>query len=171
MVMWLIGLSGAGKSTLAAAVAARLRKKKRPVAVLDGDELRQLWGNDLGYTLADRKKNADRICRMGRFLELQGIDVVCAILSMFPESRQWNRANLKDYFEVFIDAPMAQLVQRDSKGLYRRAQSGEIKEVAGVDLEFPVPETPDLVIANDEGVTKLLDYTSQLCDVFIRQRS
>jgi adenylylsulfate kinase len=166
MVMWLIGLSCAGKSTLASAVAARLRKKQHPVALLDGDELRQLWGNDLGYTLADRKKNADRICRMGQFLELQGIDVICAILSMFPESRQWNRSNLKDYFEVFIDAPMAQLVQRDSKGLYRRALSGEIKEVAGVDLEFPIPEAPDLVIENDGGVTKLLDYTSRLCDVF-----
>lgn len=171
MVMWLIGLSGAGKSTLATAVVDRLRIKKHPVALLDGDELRQLWGNDLGYTLEDRKKNADRICRMGRFLELQGIDVVCAILSMFPESRQWNKTNLRGYFEVFIDAPMAQLVQRDSKGLYRRALSGEIKEVAGVDLDFPIPEAPDLVIDNDESVTKLLDYTSELCDVFIKQQS
>lgn len=171
MVMWLIGLSGAGKSTLASAVVARLRKRKHPVALLDGDELRQLWGNDLGYTLADRRKNADRICRLGQFLERQGIDVVCAILSMFPESRQWNRSNLRDYFEVFIDAPMAQLVQRDAKGLYRRALSGEIKEVAGVDLDFPVPETPDLVIENDNGLSKLLDYTSQLCAVFSRQRS
>lgn len=170
MVMWLIGLSGAGKSTLASAVVARLRNRKHPVALLDGDELRQLWGNDLGYTLADRKKNADRICRMGQFLELQGIDVVCAILSMFPESRQWNRSKLKDYFEVFIDAPMAQLVQRDPKGLYRRALSGEIKEVAGVDLDFPIPEAPDLVIENDKGVTNLLDYTSQLCDVFNRRQ-
>jgi adenylylsulfate kinase len=171
MVMWLIGLSGAGKSTLASAVVSRLRKKRHPIALLDGDELRQLWGNDLGYTLEDRKKNADRICRMGQFLELQGIDVVCAILSMFPESRQWNRSNLKGYFEVFIDAPMAQLVQRDPKGLYRRALSGEINEVAGVDLEFPVPEAPNLVIENDKGVTKLLDYTSQLCDVFKKHSS
>lgn len=171
MVMWLIGLSGAGKSTLASAVVARLRNRKHPVALLDGDELRQLWGNDLGYTLADRKKNADRICRMGQFLELQGIDVVCAILSMFPESRQWNRSNLRDYFEVFIDAPMTQLVQRDPKGLYRRALSGDTKEVAGVDLDFPIPEAPDLVIENDKGVTKLLDYTSQLCDVFSRKQA
>jgi adenylylsulfate kinase-like enzyme len=169
MVLWLIGLSGAGKSTLASSVVAQLRKKKHPVALLDGDDMRKLWGNDLGYTMEDRKKNADRICRMGQFLELQGIDVVCAILSMFPESRQWNRSNLRDYFEVFINAPMAQLIQRDSKGLYRRALSGELSGVVGVDLEFPIPEGPDLVIENNKGIANLLDYTSRLCDVFIKQ--
>jgi adenylyl-sulfate kinase len=162
MVIWIIGLSGAGKTTLASAVVERVRSAGRKVVMLDGDAVRGMFGNDLGHTLEDRKKNADRICQLGKFLEMQGIDVVCAILSLFQESRNWNRTHLQDYFEVFIDTPMEQMAARDVKGLYARYEAGQIKGVAGLDLPFIPPEKPDLVIHNAGNREDLLAYAGPL---------
>ncbi|TVO60271.1 adenylyl-sulfate kinase [Denitromonas ohlonensis] len=166
MVVWLIGLSGAGKTTLAERIAQDVRERGRPIVILDGDRIRELYGNDLGHSLADRKTNADRICRLCDFLDAQGIDVVCAILSLFPESRRWCRDHLSNYFEVFIDTPIKTLADRDSKGLYARYMRGEIKEVAGLDLEFPAPENPDLYIDNSGTLAQLLAHAPSIADRF-----
>ncbi|MBU0484994.1 MAG: adenylyl-sulfate kinase [Proteobacteria bacterium] len=162
MVIWLIGLSGAGKTTLANEVVAQVRCVKNNVVLLDGDMLREVFSNDLGHTLTDRRTNADRICKIGKFLDDQGIHVVCAILSLFPESRSWNRKNLQNYYEVFIDSPMQDLIQRDYKGLYRRFQQGEICDVAGMDIDFPRPVNADIVIKNDTTVEELLSFAKAI---------
>lgn len=156
MVIWIIGLSGSGKTTLATEVVRLMRRAGKPVVLLDGDAVREVFGNDLGHSMADRRKNADRLCRLGRFLEEQGINVVCAVLSMFEQSREWNRANLRRYHEVYIDVPLASLVARDPKGLYARAMRGEIADFPGVGLPFPVPSRPDMVIDNTGDVAGLL---------------
>lgn len=162
MVVWIIGLSGAGKSTLANAVVAKVRAEGRKVVLIDGDVIREVFGNDLGHTLDDRRKNADRICRLCKFLEDEGIDVVCSILSIFRESRTWNRKHLKDYYEVFIDVPIDQLIERDSKGIYKKYLDGEIRNVTGMDLEFPRPEHADLTIRNTQSENDLLGYAEPL---------
>lgn len=162
MVIWLIGLSGAGKTTLANAVVARVRAMGRPVVLLDGDAVREMFGNDLGHSIEDRRINAQRICQLSKFIESQGIAVVCAILSIFPESRAWNREHLSRYFEVFIDTPVEHLVHRDSKGLYARYKRGEIQGVAGMDLQFPPPDQADLVIHNTGGRDELLAHAQAL---------
>ncbi|MDR1277086.1 MAG: adenylyl-sulfate kinase [Candidatus Accumulibacter sp.] len=95
MVIWLVGLSGAGKSTLAKEIVALARERIPNVVLLDGDSLREALGNDLGHTIKDRKRNAERLCGLGKLLDGQGIHVVCAVLSLFPESREWNRKHLK----------------------------------------------------------------------------
>ena len=90
--------------------------------------------------------NAHRISHLCRLLDRQGIDVIAAVLSMFPDWQAWNRANFEHYFEVFLDVPMATLRARDNKDLYARAERGELQNVVGVDLDFPRPANPDLLI-------------------------
>ncbi len=170
MVVWIIGLSGAGKTTLARNVVEQLRQSVDNVVLIDGDEIREVFGKDLGHTLADRRRNADRICRLGKFLEDQGIHVVCAILSLFPESREWNRENLHDYYEVFIDTPVDDLKQRDSKGIYGRFAKNEISDVAGLDIDFPRPDA-HLVIRNRGSRDELLGYTRQIVDRILERRT
>ncbi len=164
MVVWIIGLSGAGKTTLASEVVARVRCEQKNVVLIDGDVVREVFGNDLGHTMKDRRTNAQRICQLGKLLDDQGIHVVCAILSLFPETRKWNRENLKNYYEVFIDSPLQHLVQRDSKGIYRRFNEGEIRDVAGMDIEFPRPDNADLIINNIHSKEVLLSFTQPIVD-------
>jgi adenylylsulfate kinase-like enzyme len=164
MVVWIIGLSGAGKTTLATEVVRQLRTKVPNVVLIDGDTVREMFGNDLGHSIEGRRRNADRICRLCKLLDSQGIHVICAILSLFPESREWNRQNLPDYYEVYIDTPIDDLKKRDSKGLYGRFARGEIREVAGMDIEFPVPDRAHLVILNSQSRGDLVGYSSEIVD-------
>ena len=168
MVVWIIGLSGSGKSTLANKVVedidGRMPSKFKKTVLLDGDIIREIFDNDLGYSMEDRLINANRICQLGQFLESQSINVVCSILSIFPETRQWNRINLQHYFEVFIDAPLDTLIKRDSKGLYRKYAEGKISNVAGMDLDCPIPHDADYIIKNDASVEKLLSHSEAIVD-------
>ena len=161
MVVWLIGLSGAGKTTLASKIVSDCRKLTSSVVLVDGDLVRAIFGNDLGYTLGDRQQNANRICQLCKFLDDQGIHVVCAILSLFPESREWNRNNLKSYYEVFIDAPLSDMKSRDIKGIYARYERGVEKNVAGLDLEFKAPNS-NLVIQNNGSLEELLEHSREI---------
>jgi adenylylsulfate kinase-like enzyme len=165
MVVWIIGLSGAGKTTLANGIVAHVRRTNHNVVLLDGDMVREVFANDLGHTMKDRLTNASRICRLGKLLDDQGINVVCAILSLFPESRSWNRENLSNYYEVFIDTPMKDLVQRDYKGLYCKYNRGEIRDVAGMDIDFPRPINPDLIINNISTKEELLHFARPIVEI------
>ena len=151
MVLWLIGLSGAGKTVIGLEVYAQLKARRANVVFLDGDHIRAIMGNDLGYSLEDRRANALRVCRLCQFLDGQGIDVVCAILSIFHETQEWNRRNYSKYFEVYIDVPKSVLLQRDQKGLYGGALAGRISNVVGIDIPFTPPIAPDLIIHNDDS--------------------
>jgi len=170
MVVWIIGLSGAGKTTLANEVAANIRQSNNDVVLVDGDVIREMFGNDLGYSIEDRKKNAGRICQLCKFLDDQNINVVCAILSIFPESRVWNRKNFKGYYEVYIDAPVENLIERDSKGIYAKYLKGEIREVAGMDLEFPAPSHADLTIYNAHSKEALLLHAKPIAEKILATR-
>jgi adenylylsulfate kinase-like enzyme len=150
-VTWIIGLSGAGKTTIARELVAQRRADGFCVAMLDGDALRDVWGDNLGHTLEDRRTNAWRTCRLCKYLDSQGLDVVCAILSLFEATRAWNREQLSRYIEVFLDVPMEELKARDPRGLYRATADGRARNVAGVDLEFERPRNSDLVLANGAG--------------------
>ncbi len=162
MVIWLIGLSGAGKTTLGREIM-KLAPAGRTVFI-DGDDIRQVFGNDLGHSLTDREANAWRISRLCKFLADQDINVVCAILSLFHETQAWNRREIKDYFEVFIDAPLDHLKTRDPKGLYRKALSGEMQDVAGIDLPFTPPLAPDLSVENNGNLDHLLAHAPALAE-------
>lgn len=144
MVIWLIGLSGSGKSTIGSELSTLIRSAGNPCVFLDGDIVREILGNDLSHTLDDRRRNAERICRLCAHLETQRVNVVCGILSIFPESRDWNRKNHNSYFEVFVDASIEELKKRDTKGIYKNK-----KNVVGVDISFPIPTSPDHTVKQD----------------------
>ena len=148
MVIWIIGMSGAGKSAVAKFLYAEVKKKFAHTILLDGDLLREIWGDDLGHTIEGRKKNSDRICALCKALDVQGIHVICAVLSIFHAAQKWNRKNYSKYFEVYLEVPREELFKRDFKGLYKKALAGKLKNVVGVDIDFPTPHHPDLVIQN-----------------------
>ena len=148
MVIWLIGLAGAGKSTIGRELYSCLKARKPNVVFLDGDHVRAIMGNDLGHNIEDRRANAWRICRLCQHLDNQGIDVVCAILSIFHDTQEWNRQNYSRYFEVYIEAPMEVLATRDHNGLYSQSRAGKIADVVGFDIPFAPPPHPDYVVNN-----------------------
>lgn len=164
MVVWIIGLSGSGKTTLAEKIIKDANEIGLKPVLVDGDIIRDIFNNDLGYSMVDRLKNAYRICHLGKFLSDQGFCVVCSILSIFPETRDWNRKNIKNYYEVFIDTPIEVLMERDSKKLYKKYRSGEIKNVVGMDIDFPAPINADLTIINDGSKEKLLENSKKIIE-------
>lgn len=166
MVFWIIGLAGAGKTTIAKALYAHLRQTQPSTVLLDGDAIREIMGGDLGFTLEDRRRNGWRICRLCKYLDDQGINVVCATLSQFHEQQDWNREYLSRYFEVYLDVDMDVLVQRDQKGLYSGALAGKIENVVGVNMPFPAPISPDLILHNSTFRTEYRGLVDEIFDGF-----
>ena len=149
MVIWIIGLSAAGKSTLANAIVKKIREQNKKVCLLDGDLIRDLFKNDVDHTVDGRYRNAERLSTISKFLGEQGIPVVAAVLSIFPDWQDWNRMNITNYFQIYIKVSMKKLKIRETKGLYKAANAGTLSNVVGVDIEFPEPKNSDLVINND----------------------
>jgi adenylylsulfate kinase len=164
LVVWVIGLSGAGKTTLANRIV-ELARVNRTVVLIDGDVIREVFGNDLGYCVSDRRANARRISKLCLFLESQGVAVVCAVLAISVKDRRWNRVHFKSYFEVYIEAPMEELISRDSKGLYKKALAGELRDVVGVDIPFDPATDSDLVIQNCSSLRSLLSHASVVAEL------
>lgn len=152
-VIWITGLSGAGKSTLASEVVNRLRALGDSVVMLDGDELREVFGaaaaNAQNHGREGRLALAFQYAHLCRVIAGQGLTVVIATISLFREIHTWNRANLPGYFEVYLKVPMEELRRRDTKGIYRRFDAGEIADVAGLDLSIDEPEAADWVVEFD----------------------
>jgi adenylylsulfate kinase-like enzyme len=165
LVIWIIGLSGTGKTTLASQVVERIRQLNFKVVLLDGDVIRTIFGNDVDHTIEGRRRNAERLSALSKFLADQGIHVVAAVLSIFPEWRRWNRENIPGYAEVYIKASMQTLLRRDVKNLYARAARGEIVNVVGVDIPFPEPENPELVIENDCNRVEFGELTDRIMSI------
>jgi len=167
MVIWLIGLSASGKTTIAREVCARLRGAGRSVVMIDGDIIRTLFNNDVDHSLEGRRLNAERLSHLSKFVSDQGVDVVAAVLSIFPDWREWNRRNLAEYREVYLKVSMDTLYRRETKGIYRRALQGELKNVVGIDIPFPEPHNADLVIQNDIDRTDLDPLVSPIISLLI----
>lgn len=152
-VYWITGLSGAGKTTIGKIFYNKMKEKYVNTVFLDGDELRGVFGNDLGYTEDERRKCAMRYARLCLLLESQGFHVICCTISMFDSVRDWNRKNIPGYMEIYIKVPMDILYKRDQKKLYSRSGTGKQDKVAGVDFNIEEPKNPDLVLYNDGEIT------------------
>ena len=151
MIIWILGLSGSGKSTAGRQLYKQWKKDSPATVFLDGDEIRRIFKHNTGndpYTLEGRRINADRIQSLCLWLDSQAINVVCCILSIFEESRIWNRENYSNYLEVYLHASDEILSKR--RDLYKKAKNGEIKNVVGVDIPFSLPTNPDLTFDTGE---------------------
>lgn len=165
MVIWIIGLSGSGKTTILDKVYNEISLKAKHIVKIDGDIIREVFNNDLGHTIEHRKRNAKRISKLCQFLENQKILVMCSILSAFEDDRNWNRENLINYKEIYIKTPKKILIERDSKGLYKKHIAGDIDNVVGFDIPFQEPKKPDLVIENNGSKEKFLENSKKIIDI------
>ena len=155
MVIWIIGLSSSGKTTVAKLLLRKIKKKYSNIVHLDGDQLRKIYGEKIGYTIKSRNKNAERLSKLSKFLSDQKINVIASVLSNFPLWQKWNRKNIKNYFQIYLKVSLKTLIKRDKKKLYKMAIKGRKKNVVGVDIKFIEPLNSDLIIEN-EGDKKSL---------------
>ena len=148
MVIWILGLSGSGKSLLGSKLKDELRENYGEFLILDGDVIRNIFDNDLGFSIKERNINASRISKLAFFLSQNKVNVIVSVLSLFPEWLKWNRENIKEYYEIFMDVPISTLRARNNKNIYFK-NGKENKNVVGVDIDFIKPIKPDLKISND----------------------
>jgi adenylylsulfate kinase len=149
IVIWFTGVSGSGKTTLATRLANQL-SAERPARLLDGDAVRAFFESDLGYSRADRIANVKRLAFGASLLAEQGVAVVVANIAPYREVRDFVRRHVPRYVQIFLDASMHALVERDDKGLYRRRRAGVESQVVGVDEEYERPRHADLTIHTDQ---------------------
>ena len=145
-VVWFTGRSGAGKSTIAALVWAQLQRRRRQVVTLDGDQVRLGLSQDLGFSDADRTENIRRISETAKLATESGMLVLVSVISPFEADRQAARALFEPgaFIEVYVDTPLEVAQHRDPKGLYQRAQAGEICNMTGVGSPYEEPLSPEL---------------------------
>ena len=147
-VLWFTGLSGAGKSTIANLVEKKLYRMRRHTVLLDGDNVRHGLCKDLGFTVQDRVENIRRVGEVARLMTDAGLIVITSFISPFRAERALVRAMIPEgeFFEVFIDTPLAEAEARDVKGLYQKARSGQLKNFTGIDSPYEQPEAAEIRI-------------------------
>lgn len=169
--LWFTGLSGAGKSTLANLAAGHLRQRGHLVEVLDGDEVRTNLSKGLGFSKEDRDTNIRRIGYVCKLLARNGVIAISAAISPYREIRDEVRAQHERFFEVYVRCPLDTLVERDVKGLYRKALKGEIGNFTGVSDPYEEPFSPELVIEShrespEQSLQRLLQSLEQTGFIF-----
>jgi bifunctional enzyme CysN/CysC len=164
-VIWFTGLSGSGKSTIANALEKALHAQGRRTYILDGDNVRQGLNKDLGFTDADRVENIRRIAEVAKLMMDAGLIVMTAFISPFRAERQMARELIgaENFIEVFVDTPLAVCEQRDPKGLYKKARSGQLPNMTGINSPYEAPINPELVVDTAQrGVEAALEDINQV---------
>lgn len=147
-VLWFTGLSGSGKSTIANLVEKKLHAMGRHTYLLDGDNVRHGLNKDLGFTDVDRVENIRRVAEVAKLMVDAGLIVLTAFISPFLSERRMARELLApgEFFEIFVDTPLAVAEARDPKGLYKKARRGELRNFTGIDSPYEVPDRPELLL-------------------------
>jgi bifunctional enzyme CysN/CysC len=147
-IIWFTGLSGAGKSTIANLLERRLHATGRLTYLLDGDNVRHGLNKDLGFTEQDRVENIRRVAEVAKLMVDAGLIVLVSFISPFRAERDAARALVGsgEFFEVFVDTPLVEAEKRDTKGLYRKARRGELKNFTGIDSPYEPPLNPEIRI-------------------------
>jgi bifunctional enzyme CysN/CysC len=164
-VLWFTGLSGAGKSTIANLVEKKLVARGRHTYLLDGDNVRHGLNRDLGFTETDRIENIRRVGEVANLMADAGLIVLTAFISPFRAERHMVRRMMPDgeFFEIFVDTPLAEAERRDQKGLYAKARAGELKNFTGIDSPYEAPENAEIRV----DTTKLT--ADQAADLIVEE--
>src|SRR6266436_285771 len=159
--LWFTGLSGAGKSTLANLAAEELRKRAHRVEILDGDEVRTNLSKGLGFSKEDRDINIRRIGYVCNLLARNGVIAISAAISPYRDVRDEVRSQHERFFEAYVECPLDTLVERDVKGLYKKALAGELQGFTGVSDPYEPPLNHELTVTtgretSQESLVRLL---------------
>ena len=166
-VVWLTGLSGSGKSTLARGLERALFNFGLQVYVLDGDNVRHGLNSNLGFSPEDREENIRRVGEVAKLMSDAGVITITAFISPYREDRRRARRSTVgagiDFIEIFVAAPLEVCEQRDTKGLYKKARAGEIKEFTGISAPYDEPTGAELILRTDqetatESVAKAVEF-------------
>ncbi|RKX51929.1 MAG: adenylyl-sulfate kinase [Thermotoga sp.] len=168
VVVWLTGLPASGKSTIARELEWRLYNMGKLAYVLDGDNIRHGLNSDLGFSPEDRKENIRRIGEVAKLFADAGIITITSFISPYREDRERARSLLKEgeFIEVYLKCPLEVLMERDPKGLYKKALAGEIKEFTGISAPYEEPLNPEIVLETDketveESTEKIISYLKE----------
>ena len=148
--LWFTGLPSSGKSTIADAVARKLKEMGLKVERLDGDIVRKSLTSDLGFSAEDRRKNIERVTFVAKLLTKHGVAVIASFISPYRDMRRKSREEIGNFVEVFVKCPLEVCIERDTKGLYKKALRGEIKNFTGISHPYEEPENPEIVIETDK---------------------
>lgn len=165
--LWFTGLSGSGKSTISQLVASRLRAVGAKVEILDGDIVRTLLCQGLGFSREDREENIRRIGFVCELLSRNGVIAIAAAISPYRASRDELRKRIPNFIEIHMNCPVEVLIKRDVKGLYKKALAGEIKQFTGISDPYESPVAPEITIDSssesiESSVAKILRHLEEL---------
>jgi adenylylsulfate kinase len=167
VTIWLTGLSGGGKTTISQFLEKELQMQGYRVAVLDGDVVRQNLTRGLGFSKEDRDENVRRIGFVADLLTQNGVITIVSAISPYRDLREEVRQRIGDFIEVYVNAPLEVCEQRDVKGLYKKARTGEIKHFTGIDDPYEPPVCPEVECNTEresvaESATKVLAKLREL---------
>ncbi len=159
-VLWLMGPTSSGKTTVSNAVVERLRNAGTTIIHFDGDEVRDFFGDNLGFNPEDRLRVVSTLIHLAKKVSLAGTNVIVSALTANPDARKLLDENLGDAVIGFIQCSIETCAARDPKGLYAMAKSGEIDTLVGYNTEYPVLENPDIVLdTENDPLDALVDQT------------
>ena len=164
---WFTGLPCSGKTTVADRVAEILRDKGYRVERLDGDIVRRSLTSDLGFSKEDRDENIKRVTFVAKLLTRNGVAVLATFVSPYRERRRKTREEIASFVEIYTRCPLEVCIQRDDKGMYKKALAGEINNFTGIDDPYEEPEEPELILDTDkesveESAQKVLKKLEEL---------
>ena len=167
-VIWFTGLSGSGKTTIAHMLEDKLIEAGVPIELLDGDVVRENLSKGLGFSEEDRNTNIRRIAFVAHLLQRNGTFVITAAISPYRAIREEARLMIKDFVEVYADAPLEVCEERDVKGLYKKARAGEIKGFTGIDDPYEPPSGAEVVAKTGEQTVE--ESCQQIIDKLIEMK-
>lgn len=162
-VLWLTGLPAAGKTTLGRTICEELKNSGYKAHHLDGDEVRAVFKEKLGYSREDRNKNIKLAIELAKKYQDENYIVIASFISPYKKHREWGREKLKNYIEVFVNSPLEVCEYRDPKGMYEKARAGEIKFFTGVSDPYEKPNNSEIILETnlksvEECVNEVIGY-------------